>query len=159
MTRFLIGVDLLMQTRFWVSVLYFLLAGTAASLGWFATDREPPFEVISNERVIAYAGHTVTLRAKVRREIWRQCSADMSRYVLDPQGDRLDLGQSHFSAKFIEDMEKLYPGELRIQVPIPADFDTGPSVLVSVLQYRCNRAIHSWAPIVVTTMIPFEVRP
>jgi hypothetical protein len=122
-----------------------------------ASDRAPPFEVFSYEPVAGRPGETVVIRAKVRRDIDRGCSASMSRSFFDASNARADVDTAFFTAQFLADMEADTPGRMAPTLTIPATAACGGGVLVSSLAYTCNR-VHSWGwPIPVTTRIEVNV--
>jgi hypothetical protein len=123
----------------------------------WASDREPPFEVISVAPVSARVGDPVTLRATVRRDSRRDCEARFSRYLYDSQFVRFDLeGEQRATDRMIDAIERRTPGQLMLSFIVPAGMSTGPAVLQTELQYRCN-PVHMIAPISVTTQMPFTV--
>lgn len=123
-----------------------------------ASDRKEPFQILSVEPAAARPGDMVTIRAKVWRDQSRNCSAVMSRSVLDAQSVRWDYPMTRFSDAMIDRMESLAPGELRVSIVVPSSASAGVAQLVSVLEYRCNR-VHAIWPIEVTTTMPFTVLP
>lgn len=126
------------------------------SFTWMSMDRQPPFAVLSVEPAAARPGQFVTIRAKVRRDAHRQCSAAFSRYVFDAAGARFDLGRSFASSETIADMEQRTPGAVRVTFLVPVSMESGPAALVTDLEYECNRAHRLW-PIHTRTVLPFEV--
>lgn len=123
---------------------------------YYAADRKPPFSVLSVEPASAMPGELVTIRAAVRRDANRRCSAEMSRYIFDGQNIRFDIGQSWFTSDVILEMEQRSPGALSVTIQVPANAKPGQARLDSVLLYRCNR-VHNLYPIEVTTSMPFTV--
>jgi hypothetical protein len=133
-----------------------LLAVSVGVAIYYAADRAPPFAVLSVEPAEALPGQSITIYASVRRDVARNCSADMSRYIFDASGTRFDLGTSFFTAEVIRAMEKHSPGRLTIAINVPASAKPGPANMTSVLLYRCNR-VHNLYPIEVTASFPFRV--
>ena len=125
---------------------------------YYAIDREPPFAVLSVMPAEARPGEYITIEAKVRRDTWRKCDAEFSRYLHDASGARFDLGHSITSAEMIGKLESASPGVLRVSVLLPASMAPGPANLETVLDYYCNK-VHRWIPITVTTDLPFLVLP
>lgn len=125
---------------------------------YYASDREPPFAVISVDPAYARAGEVVTIKAKVRRDVDRNCNAVYSRYVFDASGSRYDVGHAIVSAEMISAMDRKMPGALAISLPVPPSAAPGPALLQTVLDYKCNRT-HNFFPITVTTDMPFTVLP
>lgn len=121
-----------------------------------AFDRKPPFEVLSVAPAYAVAGESVTIRATVRRDTDRRCSADFTRYLFASDGQRFDLGSSSASVDIIRDLDRRTPGETVVSFTVPSSMPSGPAALVTSLEYRCNR-VHTLWPIEVTTTFPFEV--
>jgi hypothetical protein len=137
----------------WMTIIASLLA-----IGWFASDREPPFEILSVPEVSVRPGEWLKVTAEVRRDVSRGCDAVFSRYIFSGEGVRYDLGTSHASAAMISAIELRHPGKLPIAVLVPGSIEPGRARLEMVLSYRCNQ-VHALWPIVVTTEIPFTVLP
>jgi hypothetical protein len=112
----------------------------------------------SSQPAQARAGEYVTLHASVTRDMSRRCNTEFSRYVYDAHGTRFDLGRSQASADAIASMERRSPGLLSVAFVVPQSAASGPAVLQTVLQYKCNRVHHFW-PIETTTEMPFTVLP
>ena len=90
-----------------------------------ASDRREPFQILSVEPAAARPGDMVTIRAKVWRDQSRNCSAVMSRSVLDAQAVRWDYPLTRFSDAMIDRMESLAPGELRVSIVVPSSASAG----------------------------------
>lgn len=153
-TRFLIRLDILAASFMWVAK--WLIAGMILSWIWFLFDRAPPITVVSVEPASAKPGEFVTITAHVQRDMRRECSAKMSRYIFDASGARFDMGDSGISADMITSLERKAPGLLKVSFQIPLAASEGRAELMSVLDYQCNRTHILW-PIVVTTRLPFTV--
>ena len=121
-------------------------------------DRAPPFAVVSVEPASARPGEWVHIKARVRRDADRDCSAEISRYIYDADGSRFELGTSIASPELIRQLERTVPGELRFSMLLPAAIPPGDAAIVSVLNYVCHKPQVLW-PIQVTTSIPFTVLP
>ena len=138
---------------------WFLLLFFIATTGLMLADRDPPFAVLSVEPAAAKPGQYVWLRAKVRRDVDRRCSAAFSRYIFDANGERVaDLGDSRMSHEGIAELERLTPGRMAVRIQVPPDMDAGEAMLLTSIAYACNQA-HQWLPIHVTTRLPFTVLP
>jgi hypothetical protein len=155
-SKFFHQLDDALQAMAWVPRLMLIVA--MVLIVWQATDREPPFHVVSVEPAHAHPGEVVVITARVKRDTTRNCSATMSRSIYDSTGARADYPVTRFSDSMIDMMEKETPGMLRVALLVPMQATSGPARLVSVLDYRCNR-VHSLWPIEVTTIMPFEVLP
>lgn len=155
MTLFL-AIDRLLDRLKWVAYVVILLG--ALSFAGFALDRKPPFAVLSVDPAFVQAGEVVTITAKVWRDQRRTCSAEFARFIYDSDGRRFDLGASYATAQMIADQERKTPGVLRVSLVVPMGTPPGPAALVTGLAYKCNRT-HQWAPIEVTTTMPFTVLP
>lgn len=154
--RLLHWLDDFMQRLAWIPRVV-LLAALALVLIQ-ASDREPPFHLLSVEPAAARPGELVTITAHVRRDTARDCSASMSRSVFDSAGRRTDYPVARFSDALIDGMERKTPGLLKVSIVVPTNAAVGPAEVVSVLDYRCNR-VHHFFPVEVTTVMPFEVLP
>lgn len=140
----------------WVARLILMLA--LVLVLYYAADREPPFGVTSTLPAEGRAGDYITMRAKVRRDISRGCSSEISRFVFDSSGARFDLGHATFSAETIARMSKTTPGELVVSFRIPPNAAIGGASLVTEVDYICNR-VHRVFPIHTTVDMPFTVLP
>lgn len=154
MTRLLKWIDHIGERFLWVAQVVIL--GSIAIVAWYTLDRKPPFAVVSVEPAFARPGEYVTIKAEVRRDVNRHCSAEFSRYVFDALNTRFDLGTQLASPEMIERADQASPNTLRVSFLVPPTIATGPARLDTVLQYRCNRVHYIW-PIEVTTRMPFEV--
>ena len=125
---------------------------------YYAADRTSPFAVIAVEPAAARPGEYITINAKVRRDVDRNCNAEFSRYLYDSTGARYDLGHAITSAEMITALERKRPGGLSITFQVPPAAVPGGALLQTVLDYKCNRT-HSLWPITVTTDMPFTVLP
>lgn len=141
-----------------VKVAQVIILAALCLVGYYAMDRDPPFAVLSVTPSEAMPGQYVTIEAKVRRDTWRRCDAEFSRYLYDSSGARFDLGHSIASAEMIGKMDAASPGVLRVSVLLPASMAPGPANLETVLDYFCNKVHRAW-PITVTTDLPFLVLP
>lgn len=128
------------------------------AVAWFALDRDAPFEVYAVEPAQARPGEIITIRANVRRDVDRYCSADMTQFIMDSEKKRFDLGISHASADLITELDRQAPGKLILTMRLPVAMAYGEADLYSSISYRCNK-VHALWPIEVTTQIPFMVVP
>ena len=136
------------------------LVGALVWIGAMALDREPPFTLLSYWTNQPRAGGTLVVRAKVQRDLDRECSVTFSRYLFDKVGARHEAsGPQMMTPKALRNMDALAPGELNLQVPIPINFPAGPAVLTTVLEYRCNALQDVLRPIGLELNMAFEVLP
>ena len=134
------------------------LVGVLVWIGAMALDREPPFKLLSYWTNQPKPGGTLVVRAKVHRDLDRECSVVFSRYLFDRVGARHEAsGPQMMTPQALRSIDALAPGELNMQVPIPINFPPGPAVLTSVLEYRCNALQDVLRPINVELNMPFEV--
>ena len=114
--------------------------------------------LISIEPAVATPGESAVLIMHVRRDAGRDCSAILTRWVIDGKGVKIDLeGQQRISAAAIRDLERRTPGLLITSVPVPLSAFAGDALLVSDLEYVCNPVQRWWRPIGVTTKAPFTI--
>ena len=125
---------------------------------WLALDRSPPFAMLQPEYPppTVQPGQDVALRANVRRDVERNCSATMDRFVHFVDGRRQDLPQRRYTAQAIADMEAVSPGRMAPVISVPDWAPPGRATLHTTLYYRCN-VTHDFKPIVVVLYLPFEV--
>lgn len=141
---------------FWMLILVVSLG----QLVWWAMDRSPPFRLVSHQVNSPHAGGVLSVRAKVQRDLDRECSVTFSRYLFDKVGARHEAsGPQMMTPKALRNMDALAPGELNLQAPIPINFPPGPASMTTVLEYRCNPLQDVSSPIPVEMNIPFEVQP
>lgn len=135
-----------------------VLVGVLIWIGAMAFDREPPFKLLSYWTNQPKPGGTLVVRAKVQRDLDRECSVTFSRYLFDRFGARHEnTGPQVMTAKAIRNMDAMAPGELNVQMLVPANFPPGPASMTTVLEYRCNPLQDVARPIPVEMNIPFEV--
>lgn len=141
---------------FWVPI----LAVSVGQVVWWALDRDPPFRLVSHQVNSPHAGGVLSVRAKVQRDLERDCSVTFSRYLFDRNGTRHEnTGPQVMTAQTIRNMDAMAPGELNVQMLVPANFPPGPASMTTVLEYRCNPLQDVARPIPVEMNIPFEVLP
>ena len=155
-TAFLHRVDGVLIRLSWVPAVMLLVAAVLVLVE--ASDRAPPFQILSVEPAEARPGDAVTITARVWRDTSRDCSAYRSRSLFDSMMTRHDYPTAVFSDAAIDRVERETPGVLRVAFVLPHSAAPGPASLVSVTQYRCNRT-HSLWPIYVTTVMPFTILP
>ncbi len=126
------------------------------ALAWLATDRDPPFDVVRVQYAEGYAGDDIALRADVRRELHRPCSALLQRHVIFVDGRRFDLQSKTFTRHEIEHQASIAPGTMAPVIRIPEWAPAGRATMVSTLRYRCNVTHELW-PIEVVVHQPFTV--
>jgi hypothetical protein len=116
--------------------------------------------VLSHQVNSPHAGGVLTVRAKVQRDLERDCYVTFSRYLFDRNGTRHEnTGPQVMTAQAIRNMDAMAPDELNVQMLVPANFPPGPGSMTTVLEYRCNPLQHVVRPIPVEMNIPFEVLP
>lgn len=128
------------------------------ALAWLATERDPPFEVVRVQHAEGYPGDEIALRADVRRELHRPCSALLQRHLLFVDGRRWDMLPRPFTRQEIEHQASVAPGTMAPVIRIPDWAPPGRATMVSTLHYRCNITHEVW-PIEVVIHQPFTVLP
>ena len=137
-----------------------VLACVAVWFALMAADRSPPFALHSYWTNQPKPGGILVVRAKVHRELERECTVMFSRYLFDRFGARHEAtGPQVMTPQALRNMDALAPGQLNLQVPIPTYFPPGPATLTTVLEYRCNLLQDIFRPINVEMNISFEVLP
>lgn len=149
-------IDTTMQRFVWIAQAVIVIG--ILTVGYYATDRDAPFEVLSVEPAEARPGDYVTIRAQVRRDEWRACSASFSRYVFASDGARFDMGSNYASPEMVSQMQRTAPNMLAITFRVPEEMSAGRATVMTALEYRCNKVHNLW-PIEVTTAMPFTVLP
>lgn len=153
---FLHRIDRVMVRLAWVPRIMILVA--VVLVLFEASDRKPPFQLLSVEPAAARPGESVVITSRVWRDGSRDCSAHRSRSMFDAASVRYDYPVAMFSDAAIDRVERETPGLLRVAVVLPLSATPGPANVVSVTQYRCNRTHAVW-PIDVTTVMPFTILP
>jgi hypothetical protein len=156
--------DIATQT---VALAQVMIATAILVFAWGMMDREPPFTLLSVSPAAAKPGEMVTIKAKVRRDLDRQCDAEFSRYMfaLTPGPDlggpietRFVLGTSIAPHSMIAMMEKTWPMGLVISERVPETVLAGPAKITADISYVCNKGHRLW-PITVHMEMPFTVLP
>lgn len=127
--------------------------------GYWALDRTPPFTLAGYTIEDVRPGETTIVRATVKRDLHRGCSAIYSRYMYDRNGVKYNLeADREMSARAIEHMDQQTPDQLRAAVQVPNDFTPGNAIMVTDLRYKCN-PLHTWWPIGVLMKMDVKVLP
>ena len=143
----------------YIIVSWMVIAGASAVLAYWALDRTPPFALGSYTVFNAQAGQTAFVNASVKRTATRDCTVTFSRYLIDSQRIRHDLGGSQYmSAAALAQMERDMPDSLRLAIKLPMDMPVGPANLVTASEYRCN-PMHGMWPVDVLLEMKLEVLP
>ena len=125
-------------------------------LAYWAMDRRPPYKLLYIDPAVGAPGEKLIFRSYVWRDRSRDCSATMTRYLIDPTGVVKVMETYTASDTFIDLEEKEHPGIALAAVEVPRWWPAGPSVMRTVLTYRCN-ITHVFAPIEITVDRPFLV--
>ena len=134
-----------------------IIAVCMVLLGVWALDRKPPFALISSDLSYTAAGNFAVVKAHVRRDLGRNCSAAYSRQFYDSTGVRFDLVNNVVATpSSIQLLNNLTPGSLVVTFLVPTTAVKGSGKLVSVLEYRCNPLHYLW-PIDVVYSVPMEI--
>ena len=149
-----VAIDRLAERFLWIA--QFVIIASILIVAYYAMDRDPPFVIVSVEPASARPGEIITIQSEVRRETWRNCSADFTRYIFGPDQSRFYLDDGIASAHMINRMDEKTPNKLRVSFLVPYGINPGPARLETVLEYHCNRVHRLW-PIEVTTIMPFTV--
>lgn len=141
----------------WITGALLLILVTGQLIVWIA-DTEPPFEMISAISTPATAGSYSVITAKVRRDLFRECSSTYGRIFYDNENIRHDIKPKvqQLNSLAIEDANKRMPDTLSFSVEIPSGASKGSGTLVTSLDYFCN-PMHRFWPIPVIMTIPIEV--
>ena len=149
-----------------VAVAQVCLAAIAIVIVCGVLDRTPPATLISVEPAYARAGEIITIRAKIKRDLTRDCDAEFSRYIFgmtagnfpQPVEARFVLGTQTASSDMIRMMDRTWPGGLIVSERVPFELLPGSARLIADITYRCNKG-HSIWPVTVNMTLPFEVLP
>ena len=149
-----------------VAVAQVCLAAIVLVIVWGVMDRTPPSTLVSVEPASARAGEIITIRAKIKRDLTRECDAEFSRYIFgltagafpQPVEARFVLGTQTASADMIRMMDATWPDGLIVSERLPFELMPGPARLIADITYRCNKG-HSLWPVTVNMTLPFTVLP
>lgn len=154
--RALKRIDAAMQRFAWLPRWTLIVAGVICM--YWAADRAAPSGVISVDPAYARPGEFVTIRYSMWKDADRDCHLRVSRSLFDARNDKADYPSVSFSDEALARIERDTPGRRSVTVAIPDTAAAGPAVLVSSLEYECNR-MHALWPIRVTTVLPFTILP
>lgn len=132
----------------------------AATLVWWAADRDAPFVMLEYRVAPAKAGTNTTVYAEVRRDLARNCSVNFSRAFYDSKGVRFDLteGPQLMNRAALEAFDQRSPNILAFNVNIPLGARPGMGAIVTALDYQCNPVHQKW-PISMVLNMDVEVLP
>lgn len=141
-----------------------VLIGAACILGalfqlmLWASDRHPPFTMTAYTAPPVKAGQSVIVKAKVIRELDRDCSVTYSRMLFDSSGSRFDItpGAQLMTAEALEDLNRRSPNSLVFSVVIPPQATPGVGALITVMNYVCN-PIHKLYPVSVLMTVDVPI--
>lgn len=120
-------------------------------------DTSPPFEMLRYTLPPVAPGMWTTLKAKVKRNLDRNCSVDFNRYFFDSNGERFDISTNqHMNASAVRELDNQRPGELLFQFQVPYTAAHGPATLVTSLDYVCN-PLHTLHPIQIIMVNQMEI--
>lgn len=149
-------IDAIAANYLWVARAVIVLS--LAILGYYAADRKPPFEVLEVYPAAARAGEMVTVRARVRRDVHRECSAQYSRSFIGTNGIGADIASGSASAEMLAVVNSMSPDAWAYEFKLPEKAMPGRGGLVNVFNYSCNK-VHRVFPIEVTFLAPVTVLP
>ena len=143
----------------YILVSWAIIAAAALVAGYWALDRTPPFILSSYTVFNARAGDTAFINAVVSRNVGRNCNVTFTRYLIDAQRIRHDIGGTQYmTSAALHQMERDTPDSLRLAIKLPADTPVGTANLITALEYRCN-PVHGWFPMDVLLEMKIEVLP
>lgn len=129
-----------------------------ASIGYMASDRDPPIEV--KERIIVTPkvrpGGELVQKIKVVEK--KRCWLHSDRFVFDSTGERFPLEPVEFQAGIglvKSDEEQTYT----ISIKLPYDIAFGPARYISSTVHKCDLLDWVWPIYAPVTEIKFEVAP
>ncbi|WP_157266332.1 hypothetical protein [Azohydromonas aeria] len=148
--------DILYRGRWWATAVLLLCL---VRVVFWALDREPPFELrgASVEQPVEPGG-PVRITLDVRRDLSRNCSLLIVRYLIDGARFRFYLPTIELDASALEQLERQTPGENRILLQMPPEATAGKGAFGNVLSYACNPVHFVW-PLRVAYEVPFEIAP
>ena len=130
----------------------------AAQLVWWSLDRTAPFELVSYVAPSARPGDTITIRAKVHRNLTKSCSVLFSRSFFDSAGTRFELtdGAQLMNHASLQVMNDRTPDALYVSIKVPLWAAPGSAIILTTLDYQCN-PMHQLYPISVVMVLNMEV--
>lgn len=139
------------------SLLFLIFIGTI--IMW-TYNRTPPFEMISYSVPTVKAGETTVVKAKVKRDIERDCRVLFSRSLYDANGVRYELtdGAQLMNSVALAAYNKNSPDQLSFSVTVPPFAAPGTGHVMVALDYMCN-PVHQFFPIPLVLQMDIEIKP
>jgi hypothetical protein len=149
------ALTLLLHRHLWLA--WGIILASLVVFGIWGADRRVPFAMLEVHPSTAVAGGMAEVSARVKRDVSRQCSMTLTRFLYDRDGFRHDMtGTQSMSADGIRHLEAQKPGMLAMRFAVPSYFPPGPAQLVAEKAYRCN-PVHQFFPINATFTLPLVV--
>lgn len=133
----------LRHPRIWWTIGAFMLVFAVGNWLW---GRDPPTKIGAQYNVPEVAaGQRVHIVVPVYRQLGRHCSVDISRSFISSEHARALLtARQHVSWEGLEAREKDTPGQLVIDVLVPAGAPLGMSEIETENQYTCPFNPSTW---------------
>lgn len=146
--------NFLLRWRFIATSIVCLLS---VQLFLWGFDRQPPFKLLGwAVTQPAYPGGTVELILRVERDMYKECSVIVSRFISDGQGFRTYLPTQEMTWEALQALERNTPGYAKVSTRVPDNARPGSGVFGTLLRYECNPTQRLW-PLYMTLEFPFII--
>jgi len=129
-----------------------------ALVGYWAVDDAPPYEVMQYTATNGRPGDRVTVDGAVKRDLSRDCTVDVRRYIVDSTGAEYESVKQTLDLAAVRERERLNPGRVKFAATLPMMIKPGIARHVVALSWRCN-PLHYIFPVTRTIQYQFEVLP
>ena len=142
-----------------IVVAWTLIAIAMGQVFYWMYDRSPPLVIFEYTASPTQPNGTMLINGDVKRSLDRECSAVLSRTLIDANGYRSAIGGSQImTADAIRKIDDANHNKMLVAIPIPKDIVPGPAVLATSMSYTCN-PIHQLWPIEMLIEMNVEILP
>lgn len=140
------------------------IAGPITLLAWGVYDRDPPIRIFAQFAGPVPAGvpgSEVRFSFPVERDLERDCSLSVQRWIVDSAGQQRLYGpEQTISPTGLRLRDKLNPDRLELTINVPETLSSGRAHLLTEASYVCPRNLTTLVyPIRVSFSWPFDVLP
>jgi hypothetical protein len=127
-----------------------------ALLGYWAVDDDPPYSVGTYTATNGRPGDRVNVVAKVHRDIERECSVDVRRYIIDASGAELESRRMRLGPDEVRARDALMHDQAVFSSVLPMMAAPGPALHVMDFSWQCN-PLHLIFPVHLRVQYQFEI--
>lgn len=123
-----------------------LVTYVIAQLGYWYFDTSVPIVVLRELAVqIAAPGEIIKVAIPIKASKHTGCSILVSRYVLDSEGQTVDVMATRFiSERGLDRIFKKSPNAWKFPVKIPTEIEEGEALIITQHAYICNPLNYIW---------------